>query len=223
MIGMNRPCPAALADPRNNASPRPHGQRLLDPRTRTAARPGRALRRPRGRAARRSPGKRPACSRARCCARWATPGCSGLMYESALRRRRRRRADQPGLRRGAVAVDVRRLHHHRAGPHRHGEPAPAPCRHAGAEGAYMPGVVAGGTITAVGITEPGAGSDVAGIRTRAVRDGDALGAQRHQDLHHQRRPRRPVLRRREDRRRRDTASRCSSSRRARRASRSAAR
>ena len=37
---------------------------------------------------------------------------------------------------------------------------------------YMPGVVRGECITAVGITEPGAGSDVAGIRTRAVRDGD---------------------------------------------------
>ncbi|MDQ6680975.1 MAG: acyl-CoA dehydrogenase family protein, partial [Pseudomonadota bacterium] len=37
---------------------------------------------------------------------------------------------------------------------------------------YMPGVTAGRTITAVGITEPGAGSDVAGIRTRAVRDGN---------------------------------------------------
>ena len=35
---------------------------------------------------------------------------------------------------------------------------------------YMPGVVAGRTITAVGITEPGAGSDVAGIKTTAVRD-----------------------------------------------------
>jgi acyl-CoA dehydrogenase len=32
---------------------------------------------------------------------------------------------------------------------------------------YMPGVIAGRTITAVGITEPGAGSDVAGIRTSA--------------------------------------------------------
>jgi acyl-CoA dehydrogenase len=32
---------------------------------------------------------------------------------------------------------------------------------------YMPGVTAGRTITAVGITEPGAGSDVAGIRTNA--------------------------------------------------------
>jgi acyl-CoA dehydrogenase len=37
---------------------------------------------------------------------------------------------------------------------------------------YMPGVIRGETITAVGITEPGAGSDVAGIRTTAVRDGD---------------------------------------------------
>jgi len=36
---------------------------------------------------------------------------------------------------------------------------------------YMPGILAGTTITAVGVTEPGAGSDVAGIRTRAVRDG----------------------------------------------------
>jgi len=37
---------------------------------------------------------------------------------------------------------------------------------------YMPGVTSGRTITAVGITEPGAGSDVAGIRTAARRDGD---------------------------------------------------
>ena len=37
---------------------------------------------------------------------------------------------------------------------------------------YMPGVTAGRTITAVGITEPGAGSDVAGIKTTARRDGD---------------------------------------------------
>ena len=32
--------------------------------------------------------------------------------------------------------------------------------------------MAGTAITAVGVTEPGAGSDVAGIRTRAVRDGN---------------------------------------------------
>ena len=38
---------------------------------------------------------------------------------------------------------------------------------------YLPGIMAGRTVTAVGVTEPGAGSDVAGIRTRAVHDGDA--------------------------------------------------
>jgi acyl-CoA dehydrogenase len=37
---------------------------------------------------------------------------------------------------------------------------------------YMPDVIAGKTITAVGITEPGAGSDVAGMRMTAKRDGD---------------------------------------------------
>ena len=37
---------------------------------------------------------------------------------------------------------------------------------------YMPDVIAGKLITAVGITEPGAGSDVAGIRTSARREGD---------------------------------------------------
>jgi acyl-CoA dehydrogenase len=37
---------------------------------------------------------------------------------------------------------------------------------------YLPEVIAGRAITAVAITEPDAGSDVAGIRTRARRDGD---------------------------------------------------
>src|SRR5262249_57177731 len=36
---------------------------------------------------------------------------------------------------------------------------------------YLPGIMAGSTITAIGVTEPGAGSDVAGIRTRALSDG----------------------------------------------------
>lgn len=36
---------------------------------------------------------------------------------------------------------------------------------------WMPGITAGRTITAVAITEPGAGSDVAGLRTTARRDG----------------------------------------------------
>jgi acyl-CoA dehydrogenase len=37
---------------------------------------------------------------------------------------------------------------------------------------YLPGVISGELITAVGISEPGAGSDVAGMRTTARRDGD---------------------------------------------------
>jgi acyl-CoA dehydrogenase len=37
---------------------------------------------------------------------------------------------------------------------------------------YMPRITSGDLITAVAITEPGAGSDVASIRTRAVHDGD---------------------------------------------------
>ena len=37
---------------------------------------------------------------------------------------------------------------------------------------YLPRVTAGEMITAVGISEPGAGSDVAGIRTSAQREGD---------------------------------------------------
>jgi alkylation response protein AidB-like acyl-CoA dehydrogenase len=38
--------------------------------------------------------------------------------------------------------------------------------------AYLPGIVRGETVCALGITEPGGGSDMAGIQTRAVRDGD---------------------------------------------------
>jgi acyl-CoA dehydrogenase len=38
---------------------------------------------------------------------------------------------------------------------------------------FMPDVVAGKRIVAVGVTEPGAGSDVKGIRTTARRDGDS--------------------------------------------------
>ena len=37
---------------------------------------------------------------------------------------------------------------------------------------WMPGITAGDTITAVAVTEPGAGSDVAGIRTTAKRSAD---------------------------------------------------
>src|SRR5512134_145302 len=37
---------------------------------------------------------------------------------------------------------------------------------------WLPRIIAGDLITAVAVTEPDAGSDVAAIRTRAVRDGD---------------------------------------------------
>src|SRR5919206_1686253 len=38
--------------------------------------------------------------------------------------------------------------------------------------AYLAPYVAGKTVSAIGISEPGAGSDPAGMTTRAVRDGD---------------------------------------------------
>jgi acyl-CoA dehydrogenase len=53
------------------------------------------------------------------------------------------------------------VHTDMASPHLHHAGSP------GQKARYMPGVTAGRTITAVGITEPGAGSDVAGIRTHA--------------------------------------------------------
>lgn len=37
---------------------------------------------------------------------------------------------------------------------------------------WMPGVLSGETILSIGVTEPDAGSDVAGLRTTAVKDGD---------------------------------------------------
>jgi alkylation response protein AidB-like acyl-CoA dehydrogenase len=37
---------------------------------------------------------------------------------------------------------------------------------------WLPGVVTGDAVLAIAMTEPGAGSDLTGIRTAAVRDGD---------------------------------------------------
>jgi alkylation response protein AidB-like acyl-CoA dehydrogenase len=38
---------------------------------------------------------------------------------------------------------------------------------------WLPGIAAGETVLAIAMTEPGTGSDLAGVRTRARRDGDA--------------------------------------------------
>ena len=59
------------------------------------------------------------------------------------------------------------VHTDMASPHLHHAGSPAQLEK------YMPDVIAGRKITAVGITEPGAGSDVAGIKTTAKRDGDS--------------------------------------------------
>ena len=62
------------------------------------------------------------------------------------------------------------VHTDMAAPHLH---------HAGTpeqKARWMPGITAGRTITAVAITEPGAGSDVAGISTRARREGSGADA-----------------------------------------------
>jgi len=58
------------------------------------------------------------------------------------------------------------VHTDMASPHLHHAGSPAQ------KDKYLRKVITGETIAAVGITEPGAGSDVAGIRTTARRDGD---------------------------------------------------
>ncbi|MDP7548529.1 MAG: acyl-CoA dehydrogenase family protein [Alphaproteobacteria bacterium] len=58
------------------------------------------------------------------------------------------------------------VHTDMAAPHlaRYGSPAQ--------KAKYLPAICQGEIITAIAVTEPGAGSDVAGLATRAVRDGD---------------------------------------------------
>jgi alkylation response protein AidB-like acyl-CoA dehydrogenase len=79
------------------------------------------------------------------------------------------------------------VHTDMASPHLH---------HAGTpeqKAKYMPRITAGECISAVGISEPGAGSDVAGIRTSARREGNEWVINGMQDVHHQRRACRCVL------------------------------
>lgn len=58
------------------------------------------------------------------------------------------------------------VHTDMAGPHLVNSGTPEQLEH------WMPGVLSGETILSIGVSEPDAGSDVAGMRTSAVRDGD---------------------------------------------------
>jgi len=58
------------------------------------------------------------------------------------------------------------VHTDMASPHLHHAGTPAQ------KARWLPGITAGTTVTAVAVTEPGAGSDVAGIRTTATRSAD---------------------------------------------------
>jgi acyl-CoA dehydrogenase len=104
--------------------------------------------------------------------RMGQAGLFGLMYESAYGG-----AEADALTNLVFAEAVSQstfggfivtvlVHTDMASPHLHHAGSPAQ------KAKYLPGVVAGELITAVGITEPGAGSDVAGIRTTARRDGN---------------------------------------------------
>lgn len=66
---------------------------------------------------------------------------------------------------GGFAVTVL-VHTDMASPHLANAGTPEQLAH------YMPGVIRGDTITAVAVTEPDAGSDVGGMRSRARRDGN---------------------------------------------------
>jgi acyl-CoA dehydrogenase len=63
----------------------------------------------------------------------------------------------------AMAVGV---HCDMASPHLYWTGSPA------LKAKYLPGICRGETVTAIAVTEPGGGSDVAALRTRALRDGD---------------------------------------------------
>ena len=59
------------------------------------------------------------------------------------------------------------VHTDMASPHLHHAGTPAQ------KAKYMPSIIAGDTISAVAMTEPGAGSDLSGMKSTAKRDGDS--------------------------------------------------
>ncbi len=72
------------------------------------------------------------------------------------------------------------------------------CRYATEEqkARWFPKFCSGEMITAIAMTEPGTGSDLQGIKTTAVRDGDEYVVNGSEDVHHQRHQRRLRHRRR---------------------------
>jgi acyl-CoA dehydrogenase len=66
---------------------------------------------------------------------------------------------------------------------------------------WFGGLASGELFGAIAMTEPGTGSDLAGVRTSAVRDGDQYVVSGAQDVHHRRAAGRPGHRGRADQRR----------------------
>jgi hypothetical protein len=199
-------------------------KRLSDPRARSAARADRAPSL-RARVEPHAQGwENRASPRAKCLRKMGDAGLLGLMYSTEYGGAEADALTNLVFAEALSQVDLRRLHHHRARAHRHGEPAPASRRaRRRSSQKYMPGVIRRTHDHRGRHHRAGAGSDVAGIRTTRTARRRSVGAERHEDVHHERRARGPVLHRcRRDRpARRAMRCRCSSSRRARRASRSA--
>ena len=99
-------------------------------------------------------------------------GFLGLCFARGVRRAGRRLLLLAGARRVHELLGLRRNQHGLRRPDRHGAAPDPPARHRGAEAALPGAGIRGEKIGCLGITEPGAGSDVAGIRTKAVKDGD---------------------------------------------------
>ena len=100
----------------------------------------------------------------------------------------RRDGDGVRLHHAGAAVDVRHQQRHRRARCSSAS-APTSRRRAGSSG-----IASGEVVASFALTEPGAGSNPSGLRTKAVRDGDELGDHRPQAVHHQRPDRRPVHR-----------------------------
>ena len=140
---------------------------LLRRRARHAAPHAAALHRRSRAAARRAPGRSRATCRARSCARWARSACSACAMRPNTAARASIRSPTPCWPRssgrstyGGFAVTVL-VHTDMASPHLY---------HAGTRAQlerWMPDITAGRKITAVAMTEPDAGSDLASMRTTA--------------------------------------------------------